>query len=266
MASTPRSVTPAPDVPAPRPARFDRWCLGAAIAALLAASWSYLVYQDWAMRHMDIVAMAMPGAGPWTVADVALVFVMWVVMMVAMMLPSALPMILIYRRVVATRSPTPNRLAAIFVVGYLGVWTGYSLAATLGQWSLHAGALATPSAILTSPWSAGALLIAAGVYQWTVAKRACLAGCASPLQFLLQYWRDGKRGAFSMGVFHGAYCVGCCWLLMALLFVYGVMNLVWIAALTLYVLCEKLVPPNRWLARTTGVVLIGWGVAMLAVG
>jgi predicted metal-binding membrane protein len=244
--------------------RIDRWCLTGALAALLAASWAYLLYEDWAMRHMDSVAMAMPGAGAWSAADFALVFAMWAIMMVAMMLPSALPMVLIYRRLAAARSSHPLRLTAIFVAAYLTVWTAFSALATLAQWGLHTLALVTPSAILTSPWLAAALLIAAGAYQWTAAKRACLTGCAAPLQFLQTHWRDGAGGAWRMGMVHGAYCVGCCGLLMALLFVYGVMNLVWIGALAAYVLAEKLLPTVSWLPRATGVVLIGWAVVLVA--
>jgi predicted metal-binding membrane protein len=246
---------------APSSSRTDLWCLLAGIALLIVASWGYLVYEDWAMRHMDVVAMAMPGAGPWSSADLLLVFIMWAVMMIAMMLPSAVPMLLIYRRLAAS-SGRAGLQSTIFAAGYLCLWTAFSLAATIAQWGLHTLTLVTPAAVLTNRWIAAALLVAAGVYQLSAAKRACLTRCSTPLQFLHRQWRDGPRGAWRMGLWHGGNCIGCCWLLMALLFVYGVMNLAWIAGLTLFVLCEKLIPPNRWLPRLSAAVFIGWGVAV----
>lgn len=263
MASIPPSVTPRPDRSQPHGALFV-----GEIALVLIASWSWLAYQDWAMRHMDFVDMAMPSRGPWTRADLALVFVMWAVMMVAMMVPSALPMLLAFRRTDAARGGVNGfgRRTALFAIGYLAVWTAFSAAATLAQWGLHLIDQISGAMVLTSPWVGAAVLIAAGVYQWTPLKNACLGGCRSPLAFLLNRWRAGSAGALRMGLEHGAFCTGCCWLLMAILFVVGVMNVAWIVALTLYVLVEKITPPGRWLTLATGAVLIGWGVWVALAG
>jgi predicted metal-binding membrane protein len=270
LASTPKH----PDPPsgetrsaAPPLSRFQRISLVAAILVLTGSGWSYLGYQDWAMRHMDRVDMAMPGAGSWSPADLLIVFVMWSVMMVAMMLPSAMPMLVTYRRLAGAGATRPGTVTALFGAGYVLMWTAFSAAATLAQWALHSALLISP-AMRTNSLLSAALLIAAGVYQWTPVKQRCLAGCASPLQFLSRRWRSGETGALSMGVLHGAYCVGCCWVLMALLFVYGVMNIAWIAAINLYVLVEKTLPPTAWLPRVTGTLLIGWGLvlALLSLG
>src|SRR5258708_27565701 len=155
--------------------RFDRICLAAGIAALVAASWAYLVYQDWAMRDMDLVDMAMPSAGPWSPAEALWVFAMWAIMMVAMMLPSATPMLTVYRKLVAAREQRtrPAVLTALFAGGYLLVWLGFSAMATLAQWGMHQAALVSPSMILTNAKGGGALFVVAGVYQWTPLKRSC---------------------------------------------------------------------------------------------
>jgi Predicted metal-binding integral membrane protein len=247
--------------------RIRRRVFAGGLLALVVASWSYLVYQDWAMRHMDLVHMAMPGAGPWSSADFVLVFVMWAVMMIAMMLPSVLPTLRAYRAVVSTRNHQrrPDALTAVFAAGYVFTWTIFSAIATLTQSILHAFTLVSPAMRAASPSIAGALLIAAGVYQWTPSKRVCLAQCASPLQFLLRHWRPGASGAWRMGIVHGAYCAGCCWMLMALLFVYGMMNLAWIIAIAMYVLSEKLLPAQRWLPRLAGALLIFWGGTVLSI-
>jgi predicted metal-binding membrane protein len=247
--------------------RIQRRVFGGGLLALVVASWSYLLYQEWAMRHMDLVDMAMPSAGPWSASDYVLVFVMWAVMMVAMMLPSVLPTLRAYRAVVSTRAPekSADALTAVFAAGYVFTWTLFSAVATLVQSVLHAFSVVSPAMRAASPTLAGALLIAAGVYQWTPLKRACLAGCAWPLQFLLRHWRAGAAGGWRMGIIHGAYCAGCCWMLMALLFVYGMMNLAWIVAIAMYVLGEKLLPAQRWLPRLAGALLILWGGTVLSI-
>jgi len=247
--------------------RIQRRVFASALLALVVASWSYLVYQDWAMRHMDLVDMAMPGAGPWSFADFVLVFVMWALMMIAMMLPSVLPTLRSYRAVVSKRDHRahPDALTAVFAAGYVFTWTICSAIATVTQSVLHAFSLVSPAMRAASPSIAGALLIAAGIYQWTPSKRACLAQCASPLQFLLRHWRPGASGAWRMGIVHGAYCAGCCWMLMALLFVYGMMNLAWIIAIAIYVPSEKLLPAQRWLPLVTGALLIFWGGTVLSI-
>ena len=232
--------------------------VGLSLLLLVLLAWA------WLLRVADHMA-AMPAMQsvwvPWGPLELALTFVMWAVMMVAMMLPSAAPLILLFAAVCRKRVELggPYVPTAVFVLGYVAVWTAYSLAATLAQWGLHAAALLSPVMIAASPLLGGALLVTAGAYQWMPLKDACLARCRSPLGFLLAEWRDGTRGAFVMGVRHGVYCTGCCWALMALLFVGGVMNLLWVAAIAAFVLAEKVVPAGDALARVTGLALAAWG-------
>jgi predicted metal-binding membrane protein len=213
-------------------------------------------------------AMAMPSPAPWGPADLFGLFAMWAVMMAAMMLPSAAPVVLLVLGVLRRRhaSRLPFAATAAFIGGYLLVWTGYSAAATLAQWGLHSAALLSPDAMRATPLVAGTLLVLAGVFQWTPLKRACLTHCRSPFHFLGTGWREGTAGALLMGLRHGAWCLGCCWLLMALLFVAGVMNLAWVAVLAGLVLAEKAAPAGPLLGRAAGVGLCGWGVWLLARG
>lgn len=238
--------------------------MAAALAGIVALAWGYLGYQSWAMDHMDQVDMAMPSTQAWGAGDLALVFTMWAVMMTGMMAPSASPMVLLFARIRNAR-PGPGRpmlASGLFLLGYLLAWMGFSLAATLVQWGVHAALRATPALAGTGPLLGGAVLVAAGLYQWTPAKHACLARCRSPLAFLLAEWREGARGALVMGLRHGLYCTGCCWLLMLILFVVGVMNLLWIALLAGFVLAEKTLPHGGWIGRVTGLALIVWGSSM----
>ena len=152
---------------------------------------------------------------------------------------------------------------AIFILGYLVVWTIYSVVAALGQAGLHAAALLSPAMAATSPLLAGGLLVAAGVFQWTRLKEVCLSKCRSPLSFVMTEWREGRAGAFVMGVRHGAYCVACCWALMALLFVAGVMNLWWVAGLAVFVFAERVLPGGPAVGRIAGALLLLAGVAIL---
>ncbi|MBI3432877.1 MAG: DUF2182 domain-containing protein [Hydrogenophilales bacterium] len=216
------------------------------------------------MDHMDLVDMAMPGAQQWGPWDLIVVFTMWAVMMVGMMVPSASPVILLFTRIHSGRhsQDAPGVASGLFLVGYVLAWTGFSMAATVIQWGMHSAMLLSPAMVGTSPLLGSAVLIAAGLYQWTPAKHACLTHCRSPLGFLLNEWRDGARGALVMGLRHGLYCTGCCWLLMGVLFVVGVMNLLWIALLAVFVLLEKNLPQGRWLSHTTGLALIAWGAWM----
>jgi predicted metal-binding membrane protein len=147
----------------------------------------------------------------------------------------------------------------MFLAGYVASWTGFSFVATLAQWGLHNLELISPMMVGTSPVLGSLVLTSAGIYQWTPFKYACLKHCRAPLQFLLSCWHDGNVGAFPMGMRHGAYCLGCCWLLMAVLFAVGVMNLAWITALSVFVLLEKVIPRGLLVARTAGVVLMGCG-------
>jgi len=203
---------------------------------------------------------------PWTVAHFAMMFAMWTIMMVGMMLPSATPTTLVYAAVArkAAREGAPVAPVWLFVAGYLLVWTGFSLVATAAQWGLEAVALLSPMLISTSPSLGGGLLIAAGVYQLTPFKDACLEHCRSPAHFIAGHWRPGRAGALRMGVMHGMYCLGCCWVLMGLLFVGGVMNLLCIAAITLYVLVEKVWPFGLGGGRVAGVAMIATGIWILA--
>jgi predicted metal-binding membrane protein len=222
---------------------------------------------DMAMPDMQTMpGMVMPATHAWSLVEVGALVVMWAVMMVAMMTPAAAPMILMFasihrRRAVEGRAAVST---TIFVLGYLVVWTTYSVAAALAQAGLHAAALMSPAMTATSPLLAGGLLVAAGVFQWTPLKRACLAGCRSPLSFLMAGWREGRGGAFVMGLRHGLYCLGCCWALMALLFVVGVMNLLWVAAIAVAVLVEKVVPRGDLVGRLAGVALVAAGLLLVA--
>jgi predicted metal-binding membrane protein len=230
--------------------------IGAALTVLTGLSWTYL-YHDATVGHCSRMGLA------GTANDFIMLLVMWTVMMAAMMLPSAAPMILMFANVnrqrvarAATALPT-----SYFVLAYLLIWTAFSLTATAIQFCLSAAALLTPMSMeLVSKPAAAALLVIAGIFQWTSLKRACLQHCHTPFTFLMKYWRDGRSGAFAMGLQHGLHCLGCCWAIMALLFVAGVMNLVWVLALSILVLMEKLMPR---LARPAGVAMVAAGVALL---
>ena len=241
--------------------RQDRAIVIAGAAAISVLGWSYLVYEGWAMQHMDLVSMAMPSTGAWGLADLLMVFAMWTIMMIATMVPSVTPMLLTFATINRSRHANGRVFVPlwVFLTGYLTLWTGFSVAATLGQWGLHSLALISPMMLGTSPLLGSLLLMAAGVYQWTPLKNACLRHCRMPLQFLLTCWQDGTAGAFFMGLRHGIYCLGCCWLLMTVLFAVGVMNLAWIAALSVFVLVEKIIPRGLWVAKAVGLALMGWG-------
>jgi predicted metal-binding membrane protein len=197
----------------------------------------------------------------WSPVQIIPLFLMWTEMMVAMMIPSAAPMILMFASVNRKRraDERPFVPTGIFLLGYLAAWTGFSALAAVTQWALHSRALLSPMMASTSPILGGTLLCAAGVFQWTPLKNACLTHCRSPLSFLMTDWREGKSGAFAMGLKHGAYCTGCCWFLMALLFVAGVMNMWWVAIISVLVLLEKAAPKGLWLGRIAGAFLVVWG-------
>lgn len=230
----------------------------AGLAVLAGLAWLYLLSGAGMHSMTDMGAMT---AAP----TPTVVAAMWFAMMVGMMVPSAAPTILLYaqahRRSVPGEAPPPT---AAFLAGYLACWLGFSLlAAALQNW-LEAWAIASPMTMaLRSPEARAAIVIVAGVYQLTPLKDACLGKCRSPAQFLSRHYRPGTAGAVRLGVLHGAYCVGCCWLLMALLFVGGVMNLAWVAALTLLVAAEKLLPGGEWIARIAGAAMIAWGAILL---
>lgn len=244
--------------------RHDRMVVVIALAAVIAIAWGYLLLgAGMDMHEMDGMSMPMR-MGPWTFGYALLVFVMWAVMMAAMMLPSAAPMILLYGTIVRRRQRDDSLSLPLFVSGYLVVWVAFSAAATLLQFGLERLALVSAMMQMTSALVAGLVLVGAGIYQWTPLKQACLRRCRSPLDFIMTEWREGGTGAFFMGMRHGAFCLGCCWLLMLLLFVGGVMNLLWIAALAFFVAIEKLAPAGHWIGRVAGVALVVWGGATLA--
>jgi predicted metal-binding membrane protein len=247
--------------------RRDRWLVVGALAVAVVLCWAWLVPMA---RTMEKEGM-MCGVASWAMVDtwepghLAMLFAMWAVMMAGMMLPSAAPIVLLYAGVVR-KSPGIERPAVhvyAFAGGYLVVWSLFSLAATLLQRVFTGWLLLSPMMASESPGFAGAMLLLAGAYQITPWKRACLAWCRSPVDFLTRFWKPGVSGGFRLGVAHGLYCLGCCWALMLLLFVGGVMNLRWIAVLTLFVLLEKVTPLGARAARWMGVVPMGAGAWMM---
>jgi predicted metal-binding membrane protein len=251
--------------------RRDRIVVVTGLAGVSLVAWAYLFYVVRRMGTagelgaMDMAPeMAMPQMQGWGAVDLLLLLIMWAVMMVAMMLPSASPLILIFAR--ANREKGGRRVVGsggILLLGYLLVWAGFSIVATMAQWGLHRAALLSPRMVSASPVLGGLLLVAAGIFQFTPLKRACLVRCRSPLNFLMSDWREGPWGTFVMGSKHGAYCVGCCWMLMALLFVAGVMNLLWVAAIAGLVFVEKVAPGGELIGRIAGAALLVAGIALI---
>ncbi|WP_116811566.1 DUF2182 domain-containing protein [Steroidobacter cummioxidans] len=258
--------------------RRDRLIVVSALGVIAALAWAYVLWlaADMDMGGMDMsgfrmvpagLGMMAPVATPWSAVEFALVFVMWAVMMVGMMTPSAAPMILMYARVARQGQIAGKPFAATgwFAAGYFLAWVGFSLAATLVQWMLEREAALDARMASANNVLGAVVLVAAGIYQWTPIKDACLAQCQTPFRFLMTHggFRSDVLGCLRLGLLHGSYCVGCCWILMALLFVVGVMNVLWIALLALLVLVEKLTPWRRWVARIAGAVCVaagGWMV------
>lgn len=261
--TSPHTGTPAPAGGVSSRERLLVWSCLIAVAAM---AWAYLIYLDRQMAarmaHDTMMAqMAMPMERPWAAPDIFFTFTMWVVMMIGMMAGSAAPVISLFaaaQRQHGSHWLPPTVLA--FGLGYLVVWIGFSACATLAQWQLHDAAMLSPMMSASSPYVRGAILCAAGAYQLTPLKHACLTQCRSPLSFLMTHWRAGTSGALRMGLQHGAYCLGCCWALMSVLFAVGVMNLAWVAALTLFVFLEKVAPAGAIVARITGVALVAAGI------
>ena len=258
--------------------RRDRLIVASALGAIFALAWVYVLrlVADMDMGGMDMsgfrmipagIGLMAPAAAPWSAIEFAFVFAMWAVMMVGMMAPSAAPMILMYARVGRQGRIAGKPLAATgwFAAGYFLAWIGFSLVATLVQWLLERDALLDSRMASASHTLGAIVLIAAGLYQWTPLKDACLAQCQTPFGFLMRHggFRGDVPGCVGLGLRHGAYCVGCCWVLMALLFVVGVMNVLWIALLALLVLLEKVTPPGRWIARAAGIACAAAGAWLL---
>ena len=250
----------------------DRIVVLGALAFVIALSWAYLL----AGAGMDMTAlesmrptsgrgMAKMMPAVWDIGYAGVMFVMWWVMMIAMMLPSATPMVLLFAAINRKQKEkgNPHVATALFASAYLIVWAGFSIFAVALQWGLEALTLLSPMMVSASVFLGAGVLLAAGIYQLTPIKQACLKHCRSPLHFMMTRWRSGEDGAFRMGVEHGAYCVGCCWFLMGLLFFGGVMNLYWIIGIAVFVLIEKNIPAGHWFSYAVGVVLILFGTVVL---
>lgn len=255
--------------------RRENTVVAGALLVLIVLAWAALLAG--AGTGMSVIAMSgwwlpmtLPAgeSWPWTPYYWVIAFVMWAVMMVAMMLPSAAPMTLLYAKVVQRADAKADTKEAplcviAFAGGYLTLWILFSVLAVVLQFALERAGLMTMMMNSRSAVLSGALLIAAGIYQLTPLKTACLKHCRGPAAYLAQHWRPGPAGAWRMGLGHGAFCVGCCAVLMLLLFVGGVMNLVWIAALSVFVAIEKLAPFGEGLAKAAAAVLIATGAALI---
>ncbi len=257
----------------------DRLVILASLAGLGLVAWLYLFHLAAGMQAMqgapggmadmpgmeDMPGMDMSGMEQSGAAGFALLAVMWIVMMVGMMLPSAAPTILLFSAIERKRraaGPVMGR-TALFVAGYFLVWGGFSLAAALAQTALSRAGLLSAGMATTSALLGGGVFVLAGLYELSPLKHRCLGHCRSPLEWLPRHWRPGRAGALRMGAEHGAWCLGCCWVLMLLLFAVGVMNLLWVAALAAIVLAQKLLPGGPLLSRLAGIALIGWGALLL---
>jgi predicted metal-binding membrane protein len=240
----------------------DRWVIGASLGLAVVLCWVWIVPMALDMYGTMTGPSAWMMTRTWDLAHQGLLLAMWEVMMIGMMLPSAAPALLLYAGVIR-KSPEGAQARVhvyVFAAGYLLAWTAFSVLATAAQLQLHQWLLLSPMMEAQNRLFSGSLLVLAGIYQVTPWKRACLDSCRSPASFLVRRWRRGVSGGFRMGLVHGLYCLGCCWALMLLLFVGGVMNLWCIGLLTVFVLVEKLAPFGRWGGRLTGVVLVSLGV------
>jgi len=234
----------------------------ASLIGIALLAWLYLLHMAMRMPEMDMGA-AMTPHPEGSLTRFSLTALMWAVMMIGMMLPSAMPMILLFAAVQRRHAARPARAVTIFVAGYLLVWGGFSLLAAALQQLLAGAMLLSGTMALVEPWTGGLLFLVAGLYELSPLKGRCLDRCRGPLAFITGHWRPGLTGAFRMGVAHGAYCLGCCWALMLLLFAGGVMNLIWVAALAALVLVQKVAPDGVRLARAGGIALSAVGVALL---
>ena len=255
-----------------RVVKRDRAIVLGALVSVVALSWAYVLSgAGMSMSAFEMTRMSTGKGGMammpavWDIGYAGVMFLMWWVMMIAMMLPSATPMVLLFAAVNRKQKQKGNPYVATthFASAYVIVWAGFSVVAVALQWGLEALALLSPMLTSASVVFGGGLLLSAGIYQLTPIKQACLKNCRSPLQFMMTRWRSGADGAFRMGVEHGAYCVGCCWFLMGLLFFGGVMNLYWIIGLAVFVLMEKTIPAGHWFSYGVGVLLILCGIVVL---
>ena len=239
------------------------WHAATAVLIISVLAWAGLLWLVLDMGH-PLARLTMPASSRWSLANAAAVWSMWAVMMAAMMLPSALPMVLAFVKLAGDGIARLRSRA--FIAAYLLVWLAFSVAASIAQWLFQALGWVNPMVVSTSAWLSAALLAIAGLYQFSPLKRICLSSCRTPLAFLLGQWRTGMAGAFVMGARHGLACLGCCWALMALLFVGGAMNLAWVAALAIAVAIEKLAPHGQRLATLLGLALLAAGTYRLLAG
>ncbi|HVF38330.1 MAG TPA: DUF2182 domain-containing protein [Gemmatimonadaceae bacterium] len=251
------------------PVSRDQVIIASCIVLITVLAWTYLIRLDDQMTTSASSAAAMAKMGmtmnaAWSTRDFFFTFAMWAVMMVGMMAATVAPVLLLFANMKAKRTPEAFPvMALLFGLGYLVVWTGFSIAASLAQWGLHSSAFLSPGMAVASSRIAGAILVAAGVYQLTPVKGQCLKQCQSPLGFLLSNWREGRAGALEMGIRHGIYCLGCCWAIMLVLFAVGIMNLVWVAALTAFILLEKFGPVGARISQVGGAAMIAFGIFVI---
>lgn len=248
----------------------------AGLIGVVALAWAYLYHDAAQMASMNMGGVGsgrmkvLGGGDPFDLAELTLLFLMWSIMMIGMMVPSAAPAILMYTTIAKNHRERGSAVvpAWLFTLGYLGVWISFSALATGLQAGLREAALLTPMMVSSSSWLSGLLLIIAGIWQWLPIKDACLQKCRAPLQFFMFHWRPGNSGAFWMGMEHGGLCLGCCWAIMLLLFVAGVMNLIWVAVIAAFVFMEKLAPGGAWAGRASGLVMLalGGGILVAAIG
>ncbi len=244
----------------------DRIVLVAGLVVTSGVAWAHMIRMasdtSAAACH---AAIASASSRSWAAADFATAAAMWTVMMLAMMLPVVSPWILVFSKVARERDLRPSPFPAVraFLAGYGAVWLAYTLAAAAAQFVMQRVALVSGDSIVTNPLVAAGLLLAAGVYQWTPLRDACMSHCRSPLGFFLTTWREGRWGSVVMGAKHGLYCVGCCWAVMALSFVFGVMNLLWMALVTAFLLVEKVTSIGPWMSKMAGAALIACSLWML---
>ena len=249
-------------------------CVLAVLGGLLLIGWAYFAYMAWATEfaatglphahaahsHGGLWTPPQSNATPWGAFDFAMLFVMWVMMMLAMMLPAVVPFVYLFTHIY--RQKNGGRMTApilTFVSGYLLAWATYSAGATVLQWVFHTRDLITPAMESNSYLLSGVILLLAGAYQWTPLKDVCLKHCHTPMGYLLTHWRDGYGGTLRMGLGHGWFCVGCCWALMLVMLAVGMMNMLWLLALTLFIFFEKTIIPIRQGRYITGLAMLIWG-------
>lgn len=245
----------------------DRFVVLTALFMLCALSWLYIIYLYRQMHpmNMDALFFAMPMSSKWSWPDFVLLFLMWFIMMIAMMIPSVTSLVLIFTAINRKRKQRQNPFvsSAYLLSGYFLVWAAFSLFATFLQWLLQRVSLLNPEMVTTNKILGGLILISAGIFQFTHLKNRCLGYCRTPISFIQRNWKEGKRGALHMGMENGLYCLCCCWILMILLFVSGIMNLLWIAVISLFVLFEKVLPSVKIVSAIAGITLITYGMITL---